>query len=242
MTSSDSLPTVLVTGAGSGVGRAVALRFAREGWALGLIGRRLEPLEETARLAEVPCAVLPCDVGDAGAVDEAVASLLERFGRLDALVNSAGINIPNRAWEVIRPEDFEKVLTINLRGAFHCIRAALPALRERRGTVVNINSEAGRRATAKAGVAYVAAKYALAGLTESLNAEQRRHGLRAVSLFPGEINTSLLDQRPHPPPAEARLEMVQPAEVAECAWLAVSLPRNALIEQLVIRPTTADYQ
>ena len=232
----------IVTGAGSGVGRACALRFAREGWKVALIGRRRDPLEETAALASGECAVFPCDVSDYPRVESTVAAVRARFSRIDALINSAGINIPKRGWELIDPADFQRVLSINLHGPFHCIRACLEDLLCSRGTVVNINSEAGRRAPAKAGCSYVAAKYALAGITESLNAELRLRGLRAVSLFPGEINTSLLDQRPVPPPQEARLKMVQADDVASCAWLAVNLPANALVEELVVRPTEADYQ
>ena len=89
---------------------------------------------------------------------------------------------------------------------------------------------------------FVASKFGLAGLTESLNAEERLNGIRSISIFPGEINTSMLDQRPVPPPQEARLKMVQSEDVAECAWTAANLPPNALIEELVVRPTETDYQ
>ena len=225
--------TIIVTGAGSGVGRAVAIRFAKEGWTVALVGRRREPLEETARLASGSTRVCPCDVGDSGSVKTVVESL----GGLDALVNSAGINIPERSWDVVSAEDYISVLATNLNGAFNFIKASLPSLRERRGTVVNINSEAGRRATAKAGVAYVTSKFALAGMTESLLAEERENGVRAVSIFPGDINTPLLDKRPKPPPADIRTSMVQPEDIADCVWLAVNLPGRACIEELVIRPT-----
>lgn len=229
--------TILITGAGSGVGRAVAVRFGTGGWNTVLVGRRREALEETARLAGLSARVCPCDVADRPAVQALVDELLADGPGLDALVNSAGMNVPDRSWDRISPEDYERVLAVNLFGAFHLVRACLPALRERRGTVVNINSEAGRRATAKAGVSYVSSKFALAGLSESLLAEERENGVRVVSVFPGDINTPLLDKRPSPPPEEARAAMVQPEDVAECVWLAVNLPGRACIEELVIRPT-----
>jgi NADP-dependent 3-hydroxy acid dehydrogenase YdfG len=102
--------------------------------------------------------------------------------------------------------------------------------------VVNINSEAGRLASPKAGVAYVASKFGLAGLTQSLNAEERGNGIRAISIFPGDIDTPILDKRPQPPTAEARVHMLKPEDIAACVKLAVTLPHRAVIEELVIRP------
>ena len=99
-----------------------------------------------------------------------------------------------------------------------------------------INSEAGKIANAKAGAAYVASKFGLTGLVQSLNAEERVRGIRACSIFPGDVNTPLLDRRPQPPPPEARAKMLQPEDVAEAIWLAVSLPGRAVIEELLIRP------
>ena len=129
------------------------------------------------------------------------------------------------------------MLSANLDGAFHCVHAVLPGMRRQGvGTVVVINSEAGRAASAKSGVAYVASKFGLAGLVQSLNAEERAHGIRACSIFPGDVNTPLLDRRPQPPPPEARVKMLQPEDVAAAIWLAVSLPPRAIVEELVIRP------
>jgi NADP-dependent 3-hydroxy acid dehydrogenase YdfG len=110
-------------------------------------------------------------------------------------------------------------------------------MRERHsGTIVNIVSDAGLRANAKAGSAYVASKFGLAGLTESINAEERTQGIRACGIFPGDINTPLLEKRPTPPPADARVEMLQPEDIAECVWLAISLPPRAIVESLLVRP------
>jgi NAD(P)-dependent dehydrogenase (short-subunit alcohol dehydrogenase family) len=234
--------SIVITGAGSGVGRSIALRFAHANWSVALIGRRREKLLATASDCGPGAAVFPCDVADYRAVQETIELVREAFSRIDVLVNCAGINIPQRSWTEVSANDFNKVIAINLTGAFHCIRACLDELLSNRGTIVNINSEAGRRATAKAGCSYVASKYGLAGLTESLNAELRMKGLRCVSIFPGEINTSLLDQRPVPPPPEQRLKMVQPEDVADCVWTAVNLPGNSLVEELVVRPTETDYQ
>ncbi len=105
-----------------------------------------------------------------------------------------------------------------------------------RGTFVFINSEAGLKASPKAGVGYVAAKFGLTGLAQSLNAEERPHGIRACSIFPGDIDTPILNHRPQPPSAEARAKMMQPEDVAACVWLAISLPPRAVVEELVVRP------
>lgn len=235
---SNSHPKVaVITGAGSGIGRAVALKLSQEGWAVALLGRRPEPLSEVASECgplAMPC---PCDIGNAPAVAEVIDSVQQKHGRIDALVNCAGINVPQRALEVLSVEDYEKVIQTNLNGAFYCVSAVLPIMRKAGGgTVVNINSEAGRLASAKSGASYVVSKFGMTGLSQSINAEERHRGIRATSIFPGDVNTPLLDKRPQPPPAEARAKMVQPEDVAECAFLAINLPPRAIIEELVVRP------
>ncbi len=230
---------MVITGAGSGVGRAVAQLFARDGWQTALIGRRADALEGTAKTLAPPAetAIYPCDVGDPDAVKKMAADVLTRFGHVDVLVNAAGTNIPRRSWQELSHADYHALFDANLHGAFYCVEAFLPHMRTRgAGTIVNINSEAGRLASPKAGAAYVASKFGLAGLTQSLNAEERANGIRAISIFPGDIDTPILDKRPQPPNAEARAKMLQPEDVAECVKLAVTLPPRAIIEELLIRP------
>lgn len=237
MSSPASGSVALVTGAGSGIGRASALRLVKEGWRVALVGRRADALAETAKLAGAGATIHPCDVADAAAVGQVIAKVLADFGRIDALVHCAGTNIARRSWEQLSAEDYRHLLAANLDGVFHCVQAVLPAMRKQgAGTVVVINSEAGRIANAKAGAAYVVSKFGLAGLVQSLNAEERAHGIRACSIFPGDVNTPLLDKRPVPPPPEARVKMLQPEDVAAAVWLAVSLPPRAIIEELIIRP------
>lgn len=233
--------TAVITGAGSGVGRAIALRLVREQWRVALLGRRLQALHETVRLAgaagSLEVLTCPCDIADPAQVKHAAQEIFSQFAQVDALVNAAGTNTPQRAWNNLTPADYERLIATNLHGAYHCIQAFLPAMRERRsGTIVNIVSDAGKLANAKAGVAYVAAKFGLAGLTQSLNAEERGNGIRACAIFPGDIDTPILDLRPTPPPPEARARMLQPEDVADCVWLALSLPARAILEELVIRP------
>lgn len=239
--------TAVITGAGSGVGRAAAVRLATQGWSIGLIGRTAASLADTAeqaRQATRPSAageprfvMSACDVANPADVERAAREILATFGTVHALVNSAGINVPARGLDVLSVDDFHRVIDVNLSGAFHCVHAFLPAMRKQReGTIVNIVSDAGVYPNTKAGGAYVASKFALSGLTQSINLEERPHGVRACAIFPGDINTPLLDKRPVPPPAEARLRMLQPEDIADCVMLAINLPPRAVVEQMLVRP------
>jgi NAD(P)-dependent dehydrogenase (short-subunit alcohol dehydrogenase family) len=230
---------VVVTGAGSGVGRAVAAVFAGQGWQVALVGRREAPLTETlaalAPDAAARCVTLPCDVAAAANVRTMAAAVLERFGRVDVLVNSAGLNVPHRALSVLSDHDWHEVLETNLSGAYYCVQAFLPAMRAQgAGTIVHVNSDVGKRARELAGAAYVASKFGLAGLSQQINAEERRHGIRSCSIFPRDINTPLLDKRPQPPPADVRAAMMQPEDVAACVWFVATLPARAIVEEIDI--------
>jgi NADP-dependent 3-hydroxy acid dehydrogenase YdfG len=228
----------IVTGAGSGVGRVVALQLAARGWHVAVVGRRIAQLRETARLAGQG-SVHPCafDVADPKAAPAVVEAMITQFGGVRVLVNSAGTNLPRRGLEVLSVEDFHSLVDVNLNGTFHFVHAVVPVMRRQgEGTIVNVVSDAGLIANAKAGAAYVASKFGVTGLTQSINAEERQNGIRACAIFPGDIDTPLLERRPQPPTAEARAKMLQPEDVAECVMLAITLPQRAVVEQLVVRP------
>ena len=232
--------TAVITGAGSGVGRAVAIALAAQGWNLALIGRRVEVLQETAGLAAQPGSrieVHPCDIGDAGAVAGVGRAILAEFGRVDALVNAAGTNAPRRALEVLSLEDYHGMMNANLNGAYYCVQTFLPGMRQQgSGTIVNIVSDAGKQASPKAGPGYVISKFGMAGLTQAINAEERGRGVRASAIFPGDIDTPLLDKRPVVPDPEARARMMRPEDIADCVLLCLDLPSRAIIEELIVRP------
>jgi len=232
--------TAVVTGAGSGVGQAIALALAARDWKVALIGRREEKLSETMRHSGGDASrllVCPCDIGDCKAVETMARRVLEKFETVQVLVNAAGTNAPGRALEVLALEDYRAMIDTNLNGAYYCVQAFLPQMRARKtGTIVNIVSDAGKQASPKAGPAYVMSKFGLAGLTQSINAEERDNGIRACAIFPGDIDTPLLDKRPAPPGAEARAKMLSAEDVAECALLAISLPQRAVVEEILIRP------
>lgn len=227
----------VVTGAGTGIGRAVALKFVAEGWRVAVVGRRREALEETIELAgpsgDRRMAAFSCDVTAPDAVAEMGNGVLAEFGNVDVLVNSAGINVPRRSLTSLSLEDWHKVVATNLHGAYYCVRAFLAAMRQRgAGTIVNINSDVGKLARDLAGAAYVSSKFGLSGLTQQINAEERKNGIRACSIHPRDVNTPLLDQRPQPPTAEDRARMLQPEDVAACVWLAATLPARAIVEEI----------
>lgn len=230
----------VVTGAGSGVGRAIAVQLAALGWKVALIGRRVEMLDGTIKSIEEGVdrmKAFPCDVGDSNAVAQMAKEVLAAFGTIDVLVNSAGTNLAKRALADLTDDAFDQVVKINLNGAFYCIREFLPTMRAKKaGTIVNIISDAGLRTNPVSGAAYVASKFGLTGLNDTINIEERKNGIRATAIFPGDINTPLLDRRPVPPPPEARQKMLQPEDVAACALLAITLPHRAIVEHLVVRP------
>jgi len=234
------IKTAVVTGAGSGVGQSAAVALARDGWRVAIIGRREAALKETASLAGADAkrlVICPCDISDPSAVDKMAAHVRSEIGDLEVLINAAGTNTPARSLKELSLEKYRELVETNLTGAYLCVQAFLPRMRERRsGTIINIVSEAGKQASPKAGVAYVVSKFGMAGLTQSINAEERPNGIRACSIFPGDIDTPILDKRPSPPSAEARTKMLRGEDIAECILLAIKLPPRAVVEEILIRP------
>ncbi len=229
------MKTAVITGAGSGVGAATALALGRDDWNVALVGRRREALEGVARQM-TGALVCACDIGDASAVATLQERVLQEFGSLEVLVNAAATNVPRRGFDVLSLPDYHSMIQTNLNGAYYCTQAFLPQMRARgSGTIVNIVSEAGKVASPKSGPGYVMSKFGLAGLTQAINAEEREHGIRACAIFPGDIDTPLLDLRPSPPDAAARVRMLQPEDIAECVLLAIRLPLRVVIEEMLVR-------
>ena len=231
----------VVTGAGSGVGRAVVIELAKRNFDIALVGRREDALKETIALAQAHSRerklAVPCDIGNHNDVQRMADRVRLELGDPLVVVNSAGTNIAKRSLAELTIEDYRDVIDINLNGAFFVTHAFLPAMRtQRSGTIVHIVSDAGITANRVSGAAYVASKFGLVGLTATINVEERNNGIRATAILPGEINTPLLDRRPVPPPQEARTKMLQPEDVAACVMLAIDLPERAVVEQLLVKP------
>jgi NAD(P)-dependent dehydrogenase (short-subunit alcohol dehydrogenase family) len=235
---------VLVTGGGSGIGLGIARALAREGCSVVICGRDEAKLQKAASAEGFPpMLTYPCDVAKRDEVGRMFQWIDQQgFEPLDILVNSAGINIPNRRMDQLDPDDWDRVMAINVNGAFHCMHAALPGMRRRRsGLVVNISSIAGKRAMALGGVAYCASKFAMTALGTTVGLEERPNGIRVTNIYPGEVDTPILQQRPVPVPAERRAVMVHPEDIAACVVTIAKLPDHVLVPELVIAPLYQEY-
>jgi NAD(P)-dependent dehydrogenase (short-subunit alcohol dehydrogenase family) len=220
---------VVVTGAGRGLGRAIALAVAREGAAVGLVGRTTRTLEETAAEAsarEVPAVPVAADVSDPAAVERALAAAADGLGGLDGLVTAAAIDCVQAPTGEMELGEWDRTIAVNLSGAFYCCRFALPHLVEAGGgAIVNITSVAGERAWPE-DVAYNASKAGVEMLTRTIAVEYAAHGVRANCLAPGVIDAGMTAELPSVEERE-RLRAMHPmgrfgdaAEVAEAAiWL-----------------------
>lgn len=242
MSSSLKGKTVLVTGGGSGIGAEIARTLAANGCRVAITGRRESRLQEVSGSSEHEIIFRVCDVGDRNDVASLFSWAREELGSVDVLVNSAGINIANRSMAELDPADWDKLLQTNATGAYNCIREALPQMREKNdGVIVNISSVAGIRAGLLGGVAYNASKFAMSALSLTVGEEERENGIRLTSIYPGEVETPILDDRPVPVSAEHRARILQPEDLAAAALMVISLPARARVPELVMIPTTQSF-
>jgi len=236
--------TALITGGGSGIGLGAALALAREGCRVAIAGRRADVLAEAAASWRGQPAILhhPCDVADRASVENLFAWAQQQLGRIDILVNAAGVNIKNRLMSNMEPPDWDRVMAINASGVYHCMYAVLPQMRSRKdGLIVNISSISGKRAAAIGGVAYNASKFAVAALSTSVANEEAQNNIRITSIFPGEVDTPILEHRPQPVTAERRAKMLLPEDVADLVVALAKLPPRAHVPDLIIKPTVQEY-
>jgi NAD(P)-dependent dehydrogenase (short-subunit alcohol dehydrogenase family) len=234
--------TVLVTGGGSGIGAEIARTLAANGCRIAIAGRRESRLQEVVNSSEHEILFRVCDVADRADVAGLFEWAREKLGAVEILVNSAGINIAKRSMADLDPADWDKLLQINATGAYNCIREALPQMREKQdGVIVNISSVAGIRAGLLGGVAYNASKFAMSALSLTVGEEESKNGIRLTSIYPGEVETPILDERPVPVSAEHRARILQPEDLAAAALMVISLPPRARVPELVIIPTTQSF-
>jgi NADP-dependent 3-hydroxy acid dehydrogenase YdfG len=236
--------TALVTGGGSGIGLGIALALAGEGCRVAIVGRRLEVLREAAAMwkGNPAIACQSVDVADRQSVEKLFAWAAKELGPIDFLVNAAGVNIKNRLMSNMAPPDWDRVLAINATGVYNCMYFVLPQMRERKdGLIVNISSISGKRAAALGGVAYNASKFAMSALSLSVSNEEVPNNIRVTNIFPGEVDTPILEHRPSPVSAERRAKMLLPEDVANLVVAVCKLPPRAHVPELIIKPTTAEY-
>ena len=230
-----------ITGAGSGIGLAGAGALAEAGATVVMSGRRKEVLEleaEKLRSKGFNVDVVPLDVADKNAVKAVATEIVSRHGKIDILVNSAGLNVPNRYWKNQTPEGWDSVIRINLDGSFYTVHEVLPGMRSRKdGLIINISSWAGVNHTQLTGAAYNASKHAVVALTETVNMEEAVNGIRACAVCPAEVATPIMDKRPIPPSAEDRAKMLQAEDLGATIRFIAELPARACINQLIISPT-----
>jgi len=225
----------VVTGAGKGIGAAIARELSKLGAGTVLCGRTLAPLESTARsIADEggKCEIVPCDVTSLESVAAAAKRVETAFGRLDILVNNAGVGGFGGPLHQLAPEAWERVLNTNLRGVFYTTRAFAPLMiRARSGHIINISSLAGKNALPN-GAAYAASKWGLNGLSYSLAEELRGFNIRVAVICPGSVNTEL---SPHVGKDPAK--MLQPEDVAHAVAMLVTQAPQSFVSEILLRPT-----
>lgn len=234
--------TVVITGGGSGIGAAIAIELAQQGTRVVIAGRNLEKLQAVCKLHPEYISAIATDVSDRKAATQLIDDATKKLGQIDVLINSAGTNVPNRMMHNLDPADWDKMMQVNVTGAFNCIKDVLPQMRQRRdGVIINISSISGLRAAALGGVGYNASKYAITGLGMSVGDEVREEGIRVTNIYPGEVDTPILVQRPKPVSDEHRAKILKPEDVAATVMMVLNLPPRARVPELTIMPTVQSF-
>lgn len=231
-----------VTGGGSGIGQAGAEALATDGWTVIISGRRKDALDAVANGINAGTGgraeIMPLDVSNAADVEAAAQKIVAKHGRIDLLVNSAGINVPKRSWADMEIAGWDRLVEINLNGVLYCMRAVLPAMRAQKdGCIINVASWAGRHVSKMPGPAYTTTKHAVLALTHSFNMDECINGLRACCLSPAEVATPILKLRPVVPSAEEQARMLQPEDLGRTIAFVASMPPHVCVNEILISPT-----
>lgn len=243
--------TVIITGGATGIGFGIAEAFVRQGAHVAIGSRRSDvvqtavaQLQSVAQSLSLSSRILgfPLDVTDRESVHAFFAEVSQTFDRIDILVNGAGVNIKNRSMAEMQPEQWDSVMAINATGAYNAIHAVLPGMRARHsGLIINISSVTGKRALALGGVAYAASKFAMTALGTCVANEFGVEGIRVTNIYPGEVDTPILEQRPVPVSAEQREKILRPSDVGQAVVALAALPPRVHIPELVIKPVHQSY-
>lgn len=231
----------LVIGGGSGIGLGIAIALA-EAKCQVIISGRSEAKLKAASADHEEIGYFAADAADRDSVRALIDWVAQEYGLIDILVNSAGVNIPNRTMAEMQPEQWDHVLAVNATGVYNTMHAVLPAMREQgEGLIINVASVAGLRALELGGVAYCASKFAAAALSTAVGNEDAENGIRVTTIHPGEVNTPLLDSRAEPVSQERRDAMVQPEDVGAMAVAIATLPARAHVPEVIIKPTVQKF-
>ena len=233
------MPSILITGAGSGIGRATARRFLAAGWRVALLGRRADALRDTA--GDAPALILPCDVTDEAAVDAGFDRCHAEWGRLDVLFNNAGRGADPATPDAMDPATFRDVIAVNVTGMFLCARAAFRLMRAQDpqgGRIIN-NGSISAHAPRPGSVAYTTSKHAVTGLTKSLSLDGRPFGIACGQIDIGNAATELLTQvSTNAPDAEPLMDV---AVVADAVLHMASLPKGANVQFMTVMATNMPF-
>jgi NAD(P)-dependent dehydrogenase (short-subunit alcohol dehydrogenase family) len=240
----------LVTGAGSGVGKCIALALMREGYSLALAGRRPEPLEATAqegRAGGARALVVPTDISDPAAVDHLFAQVKEHFGRLDLLFNNAGIFAPAMSLEELGADQWQSAVDINLTGAFLCTQGAFRLMKDqqpRGGRIIN-NGSVSAHAPRPQAVSYTVTKHAITGLTKATSLDGRAYDIACGQIDIGNAASDMTDAISKgvlQADGSIRPEPVMDAEhVARAVLYMASLPLDANVQFMTVMATKMPY-
>jgi len=231
---------VWITGANSGIGLATAIQFAAAGAKVIISARNAETLAVAKHqlVSRGSCEAMPLDVADKQEVSNVCGAIERRHGRIDILVNSAGMNLKERNFSNMTAAGWDQVVQTNLSGLFYCCLSVIPGMRARQdGLIINISSRAAKYPRPMGGPAYNATKRAVVALTECINLEEGCYGVRATAVLPGEVATPMLEQRPRPPTQEERERMSQPEDIARAILFVAMMPARTCVSELSLAPT-----
>ncbi|AUH33513.1 SDR family oxidoreductase [Paracoccus tegillarcae] len=238
--------TIIITGASSGIGRVTAQHFLKQGWRVGLIGRREDQLNETAG-GDANALSLPCDVTQADAVDAAFDMFIGKWGRVDALFNNAGTNIPAATPDEIAPDDFKLVIDVNLNGMFNCARAAFRVMRSQDpqgGRIIN-NGSISAHVPRPGSIAYTASKHAVTGMTRCLSLDGRPFDIACGQVDIGNALTSMAERMTRGVPQADGSNKVEPVmdaqQVADAVWYMANQPDGTNIQFLTVMATKMPF-
>ncbi len=237
--SHNDVPVVWITGASRGIGAAIARAFAETGARVVLTGRNVNALRKNAAMINQSggqASWLRCDVSSEKNVSHTAQKIAKRLGKIDVLVNNAGVTY-FKPFLTTTARNFDRVFTINLRGAFLCIKAVLPAMVKRKeGFIINIGSVSATT-TFKNSSVYASSKAGLLAMSRGLRIEVRKLGIRVIDILPGAVETEMWDKRER---KKYGRKMMQPEDVAEVVISVYRQPRRVMTEEIIVRPIEGD--